>query len=75
MNALRILIVDDHEAVRQGVRALLSSSDDWTVCGEAGDGIEAVEKAKSLRPDVVLMDISMHPQGSSRLQSRNRQPE
>ncbi len=59
MNALRILIVDDHEAVRQGVRALLSSCDDWTVCGEAGDGIEAVEKAKSLRPDVVLMDISM----------------
>jgi DNA-binding NarL/FixJ family response regulator len=52
-------IVDDHEAVRQGVRAQLSSSNDWTVCGEAGDGIEAVEKAKSLRPDVVLMDISM----------------
>jgi PAS domain S-box-containing protein len=56
---LRILIVDDHETVRRGVRILLSSRRDWVVCGEAGDGFEAVEKAKSLRPDVVLMDISM----------------
>jgi PAS domain S-box-containing protein len=59
MGSLRILIVDDHETVRRGVRALLSSRRDWVVCGEAGDGLEAVEKAKSLRPDVVLMDISM----------------
>ena len=59
MSSLRILIVDDHETVRRGVRALLSSRRDWVVCGEAGDGFEAVEKAKSLRPDVVLMDISM----------------
>jgi PAS domain S-box-containing protein len=59
MGSLRILIVDDHETVRRGVRALLSSRRDWVVCGEAGDGFEAVEKAKSLRPDVVLMDISM----------------
>jgi len=59
MGSLRILIVDDHEAVRRGVRALLSSRQGWVVCGEAGDGFEAVEKAKSLRPDVVLMDISM----------------
>src|SRR5260370_15217315 len=59
MGSLRILIVDDQEAVRRGVRSLLSSRRDWVVCGEAGDGFEAVEKAKSLRPDVVLMDISM----------------
>jgi len=59
MGPLRILIVDDHETVRQGVRALLSRRRDWVVCGEAGDGFEAVEKAKSLRPDVVLMDLSM----------------
>ena len=59
MGSLRILIVDDHETVRRGVRILLSSRRDWVVCGEAGDGFEAVEKAKSLRPDVVLMDISM----------------
>src|SRR5260370_40460250 len=59
MGSLRLFIVDDHETVRRGVRALLSSRRDWVVCGEAGDGFEAVEKAKSLRPDVVLMDISM----------------
>jgi PAS domain S-box-containing protein len=59
MGSLRILIVDDHETVRRGVRILLSSRRDWVVCGEAGDGFEAVEKAKKLRPDVVLMDISM----------------
>jgi PAS domain S-box-containing protein len=59
MGSLRILIVDDHEAVRRGVRSLLSSRADWLVCGEARDGVEAVEMAKSLRPDVVLMDISM----------------
>jgi PAS domain S-box-containing protein len=55
----RILIVDDHEAVRRGLRSLLSSSPQWQVCGEAADGLEAVEKAKTLRPDVILMDISM----------------
>src|SRR5437899_12342241 len=59
MGSLRILIVDDYETVRGGVRSLLSSRRDWVGCGEAGDGLEAVEKAKSLRPDVVLMDISM----------------
>jgi PAS domain S-box-containing protein len=56
---LRILIVDDHEVVRRGVRSLLSSRADWSICGEAEDGPEAVEMAKTLRPDVVLMDISM----------------
>ncbi len=59
MPALRILIVDDHEVVRRGLQKLLASRSDWSVCGEAEDGVEAVEKAKSLRPDVVLMDISM----------------
>src|SRR5260370_23046538 len=59
MGSLRILIVDDYETVRRGVRSLLSSRRDWVACGEAGDGLEAVDKAKSLRPDVVLMDISM----------------
>ena len=54
-----ILIVDDHESIRQGIRSLLSSSPDWHVCGEACDGIEAVEKTRQLRPDVVLMDTTM----------------
>lgn len=56
---LRILIVDDQQAVLQGVRSLLSSRAEWLVCGEARDGVEAVEKAKLLRPDLVLMDVSM----------------
>jgi PAS domain S-box-containing protein len=54
-----ILIVDDHEVVRRGLRSLLSSRPEWTICGEAVDGLDAVEKAKILRPAVVLMDISM----------------
>ena len=54
-----ILIVDDHEAVRRGIRSLLSARSDWQVCGEAVDGEEAVAKAKELRPTVILMDISM----------------
>ncbi|MGB0009612.1 MAG: response regulator, partial [Candidatus Sulfotelmatobacter sp.] len=55
----QILIVDDNEAVRKSLRSLLSSRAVWNVCGEAVDGLDAIEKAKSLRPDVVLMDISM----------------
>ena len=55
----QILIVDDHEVVRRGIRTVLSARPEWKVCGEAADGIEAVEKATALRPDVVLMDIQM----------------
>src|ERR1700730_1740575 len=58
VNPLRILIVDDHEDVRSGLRTLLSSSE-WIISGEACDGLEAVEKTRSIRPDLVLMDISM----------------
>jgi PAS domain S-box-containing protein len=59
MMAGQVLIVDDHDFVRSSLRSLLSTRPDWEVCGEAVDGVEAVEKAKTLRPDVVLMDISM----------------
>jgi PAS domain S-box-containing protein len=55
----QILIVDDHELVRSSIRSVLSSRPDWKICGEAADGIEAIEKARSLRPDIILMDISM----------------
>ena len=58
MSPFKILIVDDHEAVRGGLRTLLSSAE-WIVSGEACDGLEAVEKSRSIRPDLVLMDISM----------------
>src|SRR4051812_9921809 len=56
---MRILIADDHELVRRGLRSLLASRTGWNVCGEAKDGLEAVEKAKQLHPDVVLLDITM----------------
>lgn len=59
MSSVSILIVDDNQTIRRGIRSLLSSQPGWVVCGEAADGLEAVEKTKQFRPDVVLMDISM----------------
>jgi CheY-like chemotaxis protein len=59
VNSLRILLVDDQEAVRRGLRSLLSSRADWSNCSEVEDGADAVAKAKALRPDAVLMDVSM----------------
>src|SRR6267143_859874 len=59
MNSVRILIADDHEVVRRGVRSLLTSRKEWDVCGEAVEGRDAVKKAKELKPDVVVLDISM----------------
>lgn len=56
---LRILLADDHEIVRRGMRALLEKHEGWEVCGEAKDGREAVEKAIQLKPDVVILDIGM----------------
>jgi PAS domain S-box-containing protein len=55
----RILLVDDHAVVRNGLRALFSDRPEWKICGEAEDGIDAIEKAKNLHPDVIVMDISM----------------
>lgn len=59
MNPARILIVDDHEIFRKGLRSLLQSRAEFEVCGEASNGLEAVERTKELHPDIVLMDISM----------------
>ena len=59
MPSIRILIVDDHELVRRGIRTLLTSRPDFELCGEASDGVQGVDKAKELRPDIVLMDITM----------------
>jgi PAS domain S-box-containing protein len=56
---MRILVVDDHEVVRRGICSVLAPESAFTVCGEAVDGRDAVEKARSLRPDVVVMDITM----------------
>jgi DNA-binding NarL/FixJ family response regulator len=57
--AIRILIVDDHAVVRQGLRMFLALDPELDVIGEAGDGVEALEQARRLRPDVVLMDLLM----------------
>jgi len=59
MSAVQFLIADDHELFRRTARSFIESHPDWQVCGEAGDGIEAIEKAKRLRPQVILMDINM----------------
>jgi DNA-binding NarL/FixJ family response regulator len=59
MNPVRILIADDHEVVRFGVRAVIEKVDGWVVCGEAWTGSAAVAQAIALRPDVVVLDISM----------------
>jgi DNA-binding NarL/FixJ family response regulator len=56
---IRILLADDHEVVRRGLRALLETQSGWEICGEAGDGRTAVELARTLQPDVVVMDIGM----------------
>jgi len=59
MERIRVLIVDDHAVVRQGLRTFLESEEDIEVVGEASDGEEAVQKAQELSPDVVLMDLVM----------------
>jgi DNA-binding NarL/FixJ family response regulator len=59
MKRLSILIADDHEVVRRGVRALLEVRPEWKICGEAATGREAIEKARKLRPDLVLLDLTM----------------
>jgi len=59
VSAVRILVADDHEIVRQGLRALLEAQPGWQVVAEAIDGREALDKAKRLRPDVVVLDVSM----------------
>ncbi len=56
---IRVLIVDDHAIVRKGVRALLEEIEDIEVAGEAANGMEAVDKSKDLKPDIILMDLEM----------------
>lgn len=56
---MRILLVDDHEVVRRGLRSLLETQREWRICGEAEDGMTGVEQTKALRPDIVILDVSM----------------
>ena len=56
----KILIVDDHEILREGIRSILKRArPHWEICGEASNGVEAIEFTKRLKPDVVLLDITM----------------
>lgn len=59
MHNLRILIADDHEIFRKGIRTLLQKRRSWTICGEAATAREAIAKTASLKPDLVLLDISL----------------
>ena len=59
MTAARILVVDDHDIVRQGVCALITSQPGWEICGEARSGREALRLAEELNPDVIIMDLLM----------------
>jgi DNA-binding NarL/FixJ family response regulator len=59
MGRLRILVADDHEVVRKGIRTLLETRSEWEICGEASTGRDAVAKTARMKPDVVLLDITM----------------
>jgi DNA-binding NarL/FixJ family response regulator len=59
LNTLRILLADDHDVVRRGIKCLIEDNPYWTVCGEARTGREAVELATALRPDVAILDLAM----------------
>lgn len=56
---VRILVADDHDVIRHGIRELLGARDGWEICGEARDGREAVAKTEQLKPDIVILDVNM----------------
>jgi DNA-binding NarL/FixJ family response regulator len=56
---VRVLVVDDHDIVRLGLRSLAEAKGDWEICGEAADGSTAIAKALDLRPDVIIVDLTM----------------
>ena len=59
MNPLQILIADDHDFFRNSLRTLVESHEGWRVCGEAVNGVDAVEKARQLKPQLILLDVTM----------------
>ncbi len=77
MRKIRVLVVDDHTILRDGIRVLLQLYDDIEVVGEAGDGREGIDRARQLRPDVVLMDLAMPGLGGleATMEIRKESPE
>ena len=75
MTAIRLLIVDDHPIMRDGLRGVFGGDDGFEVVGEAGDGAEAVQKAQALHPDVILMDLRMPGVGGVEAITRLRDQE
>jgi PAS domain S-box-containing protein len=69
----RILIADDHELMRRGLRGLIESQEEWAICGEAVGGEEAVRKTKELNPDLVILDVNMPGMGGLAAANRLRQ--
>src|SRR4051812_28536709 len=70
---INVLLADDHDLMRQGIRRLLDSHDNLKVCGEAKNGLEAVDKALEYKPDVVIIDLSMPKMGGLEATRRIRQ--
>jgi DNA-binding NarL/FixJ family response regulator len=70
---MRVLIADDHEIVRRGVRSILESRKDTEICAEASDGQEAIEKAVTCKPDLVILDHSMPVMDGLRAASKIRE--
>jgi DNA-binding NarL/FixJ family response regulator len=56
---MRILVAEDHEVIRRGIRSILTQRPAWGICGEAANGLDAVRPAKELLPDIIIMDIGM----------------
>ena len=59
MSRLRILLTEDHEVVRRGIRSLIEGHKQWEVCAQAEDGVQAVQRTIELQPDVLIIDMSM----------------
>jgi DNA-binding NarL/FixJ family response regulator len=55
----RILLADDHQLIRKGLRAIIEGNKDWLVCGEAENGQEAIERTLELQPDLIILDVTM----------------
>ena len=72
MEAIKVLVVDDHTIVRYGLRCLIDEQEDFTVLGEASNGLEAIERSFELKPDIVLMDIRMPELGGLEAMRRIR---